>query len=74
MVVFYNTTNTCTINHNGQLLLYPFPLVVKIEAVDKDNGVMRALSFNYFNNDTEVDEFVSDMDDAYGLVILDNRH
>lgn len=73
MVEFFNTVNTCTISRNGQMLLYPFPLVVKIEATDKDNGKIRALSFNYFNDDSEVNNFVEEMNDTYGLVILDNR-
>jgi len=73
MVEFFNTRNTITINHNGQLLLYPFPLVVKMEAVDRDNGVLRALSFNYFSNDTEVDEFVEELTDTYSFIVNDRR-
>jgi hypothetical protein len=73
MVEFYNTDNKVTILRNQQLLIYPFPLIVKIEAIDKENGVMRALSFNYFNNDEEVDDFVDDMTDTYGMVIEDQR-
>jgi hypothetical protein len=73
MAEFFNTTNRAVISRNANLLMYPFPLVVRIEAIDNDNDVMRALSFNYFNNDQEVDEFVEDMDETYGLVIEDKR-
>lgn len=73
MVEFYNTENTVTIMRNQNLLLYPFPLIVKITAIDKGNGVMRALSFNYFNNDEEVDDFVGDLDSEYGMRIEDER-
>jgi hypothetical protein len=73
MVEFFNTNNKVTVMRNQQLLIYPFPLIVKIEAVDKGNGIMRALSFNYFNNDEEVDEFIADLDDEYGMEVEDQR-
>lgn len=70
---FFNTHNTATINKNGQMLLYPFALVVKLEAIDKDTGAHRALSFNYFHTDEEIFAFLDEVTEAFNLEIIDKR-